>query len=82
MARWFAHFLLNAFVNLVIRRPEVPAEAEDSHAGRPVHCGGNLYKADVLHTLDDQLIGLSGGAVVDGLKIERPRPFSGQPVLF
>src|SRR5205823_6021208 len=27
-----------------------------------------LYKADVLHTLDDQLIKLSGSPLVDGLK--------------
>jgi predicted nucleic acid-binding protein len=41
-----------------------------------------LYKADVLHTLDDQLIKLSGSPMVDGLKIEKPKPFSGQTVLF
>ena len=36
-----------------------------------------LYDADVLHTLDDQLLNLSGSVIVDGLKITLPELLGG-----
>ena len=41
-----------------------------------------LMQADVLHTFDDALLKLDGDPVVDGLRIKRPRPFSGQTKMF
>jgi len=40
-----------------------------------------VYGADVLHTLDDKLLALNGSPIVDGLKIETPKPLSGQAAL-
>ena len=40
-----------------------------------------LYKADVLHTLDERLLHLNGSPIVDGLKITKPGPLSGQTLL-
>jgi predicted nucleic acid-binding protein len=39
------------------------------------------FGADVLHTLDDKLLALSGSRIVDGLKITHPKPLSGQTAL-
>lgn len=36
-----------------------------------------IYRADVFHTLDDQLLNLSGLDLVDKLKICKPAPLSG-----
>jgi len=40
------------------------------------------YKADVLHSLDDDMLNLNGSPIVDDLKITRPKPSSGQTSLF
>lgn len=40
-----------------------------------------VHKADVLHTLDDRTIALSGSPIVDGLHITLPRDPSGQLAL-
>lgn len=36
------------------------------------------YGVDALHTLDDKLLRLSGKPIIDGLKICKPMPLSGQ----
>jgi predicted nucleic acid-binding protein len=41
-----------------------------------------LFKADVLHSLDDDMLHLNESPIVDGLKITRPKPISGQTSLF
>ncbi len=40
-----------------------------------------VYHAEVFHTLDDKLIGLSGTKIVDGLTISKPISSSGQGML-
>lgn len=40
-----------------------------------------LYKANVLHTFDDTLLGLSRTAIVNGLLIEKPKLLTGQRAL-
>jgi predicted nucleic acid-binding protein len=40
-----------------------------------------IYGADVLHSLDERMIKLSGGQVVDGLEITSPVLLSGQKAL-
>jgi hypothetical protein len=41
-----------------------------------------MFKADVLHTLDERLLNLTGSPIVDGLRIMKPIPLSGQGSLF
>lgn len=39
-----------------------------------------LCKADVLHSLDDDMLNLDGRAIVDGLRIKKPVLYDGQTV--
>jgi predicted nucleic acid-binding protein len=41
-----------------------------------------LCKADVLHSLDPDMLNLDGSPIVDGLKIKLPVPLSGQHEMF
>ena len=40
-----------------------------------------IYGADVLHSLDPDIVNLSGSRVVDGLRISSPLPITGQQAL-
>jgi predicted nucleic acid-binding protein len=40
-----------------------------------------IYKADVLHSLDNDMLQLNGSDIVDGLKIVKPVLFDGQRVI-
>ena len=41
-----------------------------------------LFKANVLHSLDKDMLNLNGSPIVDGLRITKPGPFADQPGLF